>query len=110
MVDGAVEASICPCRFGTPTDGAGDFGFEDGVASSSWTTDLVDLSSGNLDDAFRLREPKDDADAWRSRRLSDEPTDLIVPTRDLKVLLLATRLRCFNQYSTDNSRWTGSPT
>lgn len=63
MVDGAVEASICPCRFGTPTDGAGDSGLEVVIASSSRTMDLVDLSSGNLDDAFRLREPRDDADA-----------------------------------------------
>lgn len=89
IVDGAVEASMCSCRRGTPTGVAGDSGLGVQVAVSSSTFDLVDLSSGNLADAFFLSEPNDDEDACRSRRLRDDPTDLMVPTRDFRVLLLA---------------------
>lgn len=108
MVDGAVEASICPCRRGTPIADAGDSVCEEMVTGSSCTTDLADLSRGNLADAFLFKEPKDDEEAWRNRKLSDDPTDLMVPTRDLRVLLLAVIRSHAGQYSEDRGESYGS--
>jgi hypothetical protein len=50
---------------------------------------MCDLSSIILADALRFNDPKEDEEALRRRRLSDDPTDLIVPTRDLMLLDLA---------------------
>lgn len=107
IVEGTVEPSICSCRFGTPTllaDSGKDLSSSTlrlCIDCTSCLSDLpkpteprVDVSppsswrTSTEEDALRLSdsEPREEADAFRNRRFSDEPAARIVPTRSRRLL------------------------